>query len=1038
MQGKGLVKFFLVVMGLLAIAQFMYLLPTNRIERQADDYAQRISSAVEDDIQQRDAFKSARSEFLDSVSNTTVFSIPLLRDYTYQDLKAAQLAYGLDLSGGMSVVLRVNLREYILALSDESEDEDFREALKLASQRLANAQDDYISLFATAWSEVRGDKTLANDIFSDNPSLRDKIGLNDTDDQVVTFLRERADATVNETFEMLRRRIDQLGVVQPNVNLDADRDLILVELPGIDNPARARQFLQAAAVLEFYDVYRMAEDGVNFYERLQQADQYLLAEQRRAKGDTTEVETEKVFRYDTTYVPDENNLATTEIARIDTVEVEEPAELGPLVSMIQIAGGAQFATLGYVSKSNRDDVLKLLQRDDVARFFPRTASFHFGREPLDADEERGIDPNTYSLYVLKQPVNGKIRITGDMITDARSEADQNGEMGVSLNMDQEGTREWSRWSTKAANDNNRQIAIVLDSQVISAPTVNNAITNGRTRIDGSFSVQDAEDLASFLRVGSLPARLEIIQEQVVGPSLGAENIRTSLVAMGIGVVLLLLFMVFYYGGAGIVSILALLLNLLFIFAAMASLGSVLTLPGFAGVILTIGMAVDANVIIFERVREELRAGKKIGQAVADGFANSYSAIIDANVTTLLVAGVLAYFGLGPIKGFAVVLIIGVLCSLFTAVLVGRMIIEWWLGRKKEVSFWTGSTKSAFANVNIDWMGKRKIGYAISGVLLAVSFISIFTRGFDLSVDFKGGYNYTVEFDQDVTADELRTALATPFGGEPTVKSVDADNTYSIVTDYLVEVTEKVDGEEPQVVVQRALHEGVVAATGRDDLSYENFSNTELLGTTHVLSANKVGPTIADDIRSSSWKAGLLALMLIFLYLLIRFDKWQYSAGAVAALFHDSIIVLGMFSLFYGILPFGMELDQPFIAAILTVIGYSINDTVVVFDRIREYINNYTSGNKTEVINAAINSTVSRTIITSLTTLFVVSTLFFFGGASIRGFAFALLIGILVGTYSSIFVATPIVHDLTDEMKAKEVSTTKATTDKKKSRKTAKA
>ncbi|MEM6877577.1 MAG: protein translocase subunit SecDF, partial [Bacteroidota bacterium] len=455
MQGKGIVKFFLVVMGLLAIAQFMYLLPTNRIERQADEYAQRISSTMEEDVQQRAAYKSARSEFLDSVSNTTVFSIPLLRDYTYQDLKAAQLAYGLDLSGGMSVVLRVNLRQYILALSDGSEDQNFKDALELASQRLANAQDDYISLFATAWSEVRGNKTLANDIFSDNASLRDDIGLNDTDEQVVTFLRERADATVNETFEMLRRRIDQLGVVQPNVNLDADRDLILVELPGIDNPARARTFLQAAAVLEFYDVYRMVEDGVNFYERLQQADQYLLAEQRRERGDTTELETEVEYRYDTIFVEGEDGLPTDEVASIDTTEIEAPAEIGPLASKIRIDGNTNFATIGYVKKSDRDEVLDMLQREDVARFFPRTASFHFGREPIELGPDSDLDPNTYSLYVIKQSPNGRVRISGEMITDARSEADQAGEMGVGITMDQEGTREWARWSSSAASDNNR-------------------------------------------------------------------------------------------------------------------------------------------------------------------------------------------------------------------------------------------------------------------------------------------------------------------------------------------------------------------------------------------------------------------------------------------------------------------------------------------------------------------------------------------------------------------------------------------------------
>ncbi|MEM7573407.1 MAG: protein translocase subunit SecDF [Bacteroidota bacterium] len=1036
MQGKGIVKFFLVVMGLIAIAQFLFLLPTKRVERQADDYAQRISSTVQGDEKgQRDAFKSARTDYLDSVSNETVFSLPLLKDYTYQDLKAQQLAYGLDLSGGMSVVLQVNLREYILSLSRKSEDSDFTQALDLASQRLANAQDDYIALFADAWQEVKGDKKLAS-IFSANPNLREQVGLNTSDGEIIDLLRERADETVELTYGMLRRRIDQLGVVQPNVTLDADRDMILVELPGIDNPARAREFLQAAAELEFYDVHRMVENGINFFELFQRADEVLLNKQLAAAGDSTGIDLEPTYRYDTTFVADADGFPTAEVQSVDTVEIPAAAPVGPLLSKLIIGGDPGYATAGYALKNDRDEVLEMLADPDVARLFPRSASFHFQREAIEPVDGSTIPNNAYNLVVIKKPANGEAPITGEAIVDARAEADQVGEMGVGLTMNTEGAREWARWSQRASADNKRQIAILLDSQVVSAPSVNVPITDGRTRIDGNFNVQKANDFANILKVGRLPARLQIIQESVVGPSLGADNIRTSLVAMGVGVALLLLFMVFYYGGAGIVSILALLLNLIFIFAAMASLGTVLTLPGFAGVILTIGMAVDANVIIFERVREELRSGKKIGQAVVDGFANSYSAIIDANVTTFLVAMVLAYFGLGPIKGFAVVLMIGVVSSLFTAVLIGRMMIEYWLGRKKNanLSFWTNSTKNSFANVNIDWMGKRKITYAISGLLLLASLASIFTKGFDLSVDFKGGYSYTVEFDQDIEAEALRQALNDPFGGTPTVKSVDADNTYSIVTDYLVDVTEQVNGQEPQEVVLAALHQGVVAATGQNDLSLEVFGDSEAEGTTHVVSVSKVGPTIADDIRKSSYLAGGLALLLIFLYLLLRFDKWQYSAGAVAALFHDSIIVLGIFSIFSGILPINMELDQAFIAAILTVIGYSINDTVVVFDRIREYINAYTTGNKTEVINAAINSTVSRTVITSLTTLFVVSTLLFFGGASIRGFALALFVGIIVGTYSSIFIATPIVHDLSDEMKPKPVESTSSS----KAKKTAKA
>jgi len=610
-------------------------------------------------------------------------------------------------------------------------------------------------------------------------------------------------------------------------------------------------------------------------------------------------------------------------------------------------------------------------------------------------------------------------LLGDGVVQATSQPDPTtGDVEISLSMDQNGAQTWGQMTTAASQDNNREIAIVLDNEVVSAPSVRVPIMNGSSSISGDFSIQEGQDLASILEIGKLPAKTEVIQQTVVGPSLGEQNIKDSSRSLLIGLLLLVVFMILYYSSGGIVAIIALIANLFFIFGALSSLGTVLTLPGIAGVLLTIGMAVDANVIIFERIREELRAGKTLRTSIADGFKHSYSAIIDANVTTILVAIVLAYFGLGPIKGFAVVLIIGVISSLITAVLMGRLLIDWWTGSGREIAFWTGWSKNWLANLNIDWLGKRKMAYVISGVLLIASVGSILTRGFEFGVDFKGGYSYNVELNDavDVGADDLRASLQTAFDGAPTtVKAVDLANTYNITTSYLIDDTEN---ENPDSLATLALYNGISEVAGGNE-TFDQFRNPDGSGT-HITSSSKVGPTIADDIKKSSYKAAIFALILIFLYIFLRFSKWQYSLGAVAALIHDSIIVLGIFSLFHGILPFSMEIDQAFIAALLTVIGYSINDTVVVFDRIREFLGIYINRSKTEVVNMAINSTVSRTVITSLTTLFVVSILFVFGGGSIKGFAFALLVGIIVGTYSSIFVATPIVHDLTDEMATKKV------------------
>lgn len=1014
MQGKGLIKFFLVVMLLVTVAQFMFVIPTNAVENAADDYAQDVSG--EDSGED---FRQARAFYLDSVNDQEVFRLPLIKSYTYQDLKAQQLALGLDLKGGMSAVLQVDLREFLRSLARNTKDPTFNEALEAASQAQKSAQADFIELFGDEWIARRGDKKLAA-IFSRNDALRDQIGINTSDPEVLRILREKADETVRLTFNLMRKRIDQLGVVQPNVSLDAERDLVLVELPGIENPERARTFLQAAANLEFFDVLRIDQASVN---ALLEADRTLQRRQRLAGGDSTEV-AEFTTVYDTVYATDENGtLMTDSIQTINERQIPNQTQ-GPLFSVLTPNDGSLGpAVLGVATEKNMDEVMRYLSDPEIARLFPRNASFRFAAEPLPGiDEEPGT---LYQLYQLDVPRDGSAPLTGEYVTRAGSGPDPTGQVAVNLSMNSEGARIWGRMTTEAAQDQNRQVAIVLDSLVVSAPRVNGPITGGSTSITGDFTVQEATDLANILQVGSLPARPEMVQESFVGPSLGQANINSSITALLIGLGLVLAFMVFYYGGAGIVSIIALLLNIIFIFGALASLGTVLTLPGIAGVLLTIGMAVDANVIIYERVREELRAGKTVLNAVQDGFANSYSAIIDANVTTILVAGVLAYFGLGPIKGFAVVLIVGVISSVFTAVLVGRLMVDYWLEKRDTMTFWTAGSRGLFNSLNIDWLGARKIAYGVSALLVAGSLAAIFGRGFDLGVDFEGGYSYTVQLGQEVDSETLRNALSGPFESTPTVKSVDADNTYNIVTKYLVDATAQIDGEEPQDLVMAALHEGIVAATGNQDLALEDFSNLESDGATHVTSLSKVGPTIADDIKRSALLAGVIALIGIFLYLLLRFKGWRYSLGAVVALFHDSIIVMGVFAAFWGLLGFNMEVDQAFIAAILTVIGYSINDTVVVFDRIREYLNNYGSQSKTEIINKAVNSTVSRTVITSLTTLLVVLVLFLFGGSSIRGFAFALLVGIMVGTYSSIFVATPIVHDLSDDQEAKAV---KASTD----------
>lgn len=1012
MQSKGIIKFFLILFTVIVAIQFLYMVPTNRVESDADAYAASASATSAEKDKASD-FKVARTAYLDSMSGEKIFSIPLIKEFTYEELKSKQLALGLDLRGGMSVILQVDLQEFMKSLSNNSPDPEFNKALEMASQRFKTAQTDYVTLFGEEFQKVSGGKKLAN-IFILNESFRDKINFETPDGEIIRMIREMANETVGLTYKRLRDRIDKTGVVQPNVSLDAARDLIIVELPGFDNPERARKLLQATAKLEFFDVYRVTDAGLmtSFLE----ADRKLKVlgvsgETEGATGDSS-----WVYTYDSLgQVVD----STLQAAAADTTNVSEGN--GPLLSNLQLnmstAEGLSNppAVMGTANRNKKNLISGYLDRPDIKALFPRDLEFRWAYK-ANKDFTTGEQTELYSLYAIRKKKGSDVApLEGDRVTDARASTDPNtGEVVVSLNMDGKGARIWADMTTKAAQDNNREVAILLDDEVVSAPSVRQPITGGSSQISGDFTLQEATDLANILQIGKLPAKTRIIQESLVGPSLGQENIDRSLSAVSLAFVALLLFMILYYAGGGVVAVIALFTNLFFIIGGLASYGTVLTLPGIAGIVLTMGMAVDANVLIYERIREELRHGKTLGLAVKEGFQHALSAIIDGNLTTMLTALVLAYFGLGPIKHFALVLIIGIIFTLFTGVLLTRLIVESWLSRGRDMSFASSWSKNLLTTVNIDWIGKRKYAYMVSIGLMLAGLVSFFVRGFELGVDMKGGYSYNIQFaeGQNVNIDQLRSELTKTFGSAPVVKAVDTRNTFNVTTSYLVDD----NSEDASAKVMAKLFEGVNNLSG-GNLDIADFQNTDSQGT-HLTSSNKVGSTIAEDIKDSSLVSTILALLLIFLYIFIRFSKWQFSLGAVLALLHDVLATLSIFTLLHGILPFSMEVDQAFIAAILTVIGYSVNDTVIVFDRIREFMGTYTGKPKEEVFNLAINNTLSRTIITSGTTMLVVLVLFLFGGASIKGFAFALLFGILFGTYSSIFVASALVVDLTKEREIK--------------------
>lgn len=995
MQSKGVVRFFLIALTIVCLYQYLLVIPTNNIESDARAYA--------DDCAGKSpklGWQSCYAQYLDALSTETVFTIPLIKKFTYADLKKSQLAMGLDLKGGMSMLLQVDLSDFMKSLSGNSTDPAFVKAIARANELQSKQQGDYIALFAQAWKEVGEGRSLAS-IFARNEASGIKFDAPDAD--ALNTIRTLANGTVEETYKRLKQRIDKLGVVQPNVSLDAARDLIQVELPGIDNPKRARDMVTGQAKLEFWETYRIQDEGI--IQGFTGADDMLKASKTAVSGEMIEKDTVMVFPTGPDGQPDTTQPKIPQVTeRLNTDSVA-----GPLISLMSLNGQGG-SVLAWVDKNKMRQLNEYFSRPDVMAKFPSDLEFRWSRKPVDdATGATETLNGKFELYaVKKRPGSETAPLDGSVVTLARADPDPtSGDIQVTLNMNNDGAKIWADMTTKAANNGNREVAILLDDEVVSAPRVINPITGGNTSITGGFSLEEAQDLAQILQVGKLPAGTRIVQESQVGPSLGADNINKSLVTMLLCVLFLCAFMVAYYNRGGWVSVVALLANIFFILGTLASLGTVLTLPGIAGIVLTLAAAVDANVIIYERIREEIRNGLQMAKAVTTGFTRALPAIIDANATMILTAFVLIYFGLGPIKGFGTVLLIGIVCSMFTAVLVGRFITDWWITKGREINYSFPWSEKWLVGINYDWIGKRKYAYSFSLAIIAIGVASFFTRGFELGVDFKGGYSFNVQFDTPVEIEQLRGPLSQAFGGNPIIKAVSTQNTYNITTSYLI-------NDQSEDVVDRVsakLHEGLTAAGIKSEL--ESFKNTNSTGT-HIISSSQVSATVADDIRNSSFKATIWALSLIFLFLLIRFRRWQFSLGAVLSLLHDALILLTFFTLLHGLVPFSLEIDQAIIACILTVIGFSVNDTVIVYDRIREFMGSFTGRKKEEVFNLAINTTLSRTIITSGTIFVVVLLLFIFGGGAIKGFAFGMLIGVIFGTYSSIFVASSLVVDFMKE------------------------
>lgn len=1052
MQNKGAIKFFAILFALVCLFQLSFTFITSRVESKARKYADSYEStrlATElskgnESIRPYliDSITRARENYyLDSMANEVVYNI-LLRKYTYKECTERELNLGLDLRGGMNVTMEVSIGDIVRGLSGNSQNPTFLRAMERAYEKQRNSQQDFVTLFGESVEEIDPNFNLASVFLFE---FKDKgITANSSNSDVLDAIRKETNGAFDRTFNILRTRIDKFGVTQPNVQKIATSNRILVELPGVKDPERVRKLLQGTAQLEFWETYRFNEVYQFFSEansKIAGLQGYISTEDSLKKAESEPEKTSETTSADTTLAKDDTAKSLLEQLEQDTTgateqdkNLAEYAKKNPLYAVLNPAYEqrqgqyypGQSATVGFAQIKDTARVNQYLRI--TKSIFPRDMKLAWTNEP------RVEGSGVLELIALKTTNRDlKAALGGEVITEARQDYDQNGRVEVSMSMNSEGAKTWKRLTGENIG---RQIAIVLDDYVYSAPNVNGEIPNGQSSISGgNTTVEEAQDLANILKAGKLPARAKIVEEAVVGPSLGKEAINAGMWSFIIAFLLVMIYMYFYYNRSGFVADLALVSNVFFLFGVLASFGAVLTMPGIAGIVLTMGMAVDANVIIYERIKEEIRAGKGMNLAITDGYKNAYSAIIDGNVTTLLTAIILYIFGSGPVQGFATTLTIGIITSLFTAIFISRIIFLWQLKRNFTVNFFNKITEHTMSAVNFDFVGLRKYGYTFSIIVFVISIASLGIRGLNAGIDFTGGRTYVVRFDQDVKTSDIRKALTTTFVDEngqnitPEVKTFGPTSQVKITTKFMI------DSEQPEVdsIIQSKLYQGLKPFYKKQNLTYQDFGTsskeeTKLLG---ILSSQKVGPTIADDIRNAAFLAVIFALIGIFIYIAIRFKRWQFGLAGVISLFHDTIITMGAFSLFYSILPFNLEADQAFIAAILTIIGYSINDTVIIFDRIREWRIVHPKRDLRTNINGALNSTLGRTMNTAGTTLVTVFVMFVLGGETIRGFMFALFIGILMGTYSSLFNASPIVYDLlirkekgreaiTERLKKKEV------------------
>ena len=1002
MQSKGAIRFVAILLLLASLWQLSFTLVTNRQENKAQKYAEAKAEAAMNSAAFGKIAEADKAFYLDSIKKVesrryidSISSEKIYLGYTFKDVQSKSINLGLDLKGGMNVMLQVQLEDLVRALASGNTTPEFTNALALAKERSVDSRNDFITLFAEAWKETSNGMPLAQ-IFG-TYEMRDKISPESTDEQVIEVIRAESESAISNSFNVLRNRIDRFGVTQPNIQKLGNSGRILVELPGVKEPERVRKLLQGTASLEFWATYPNEE--IEGY--LAEANA-LLAEMQSAEA-APAVEAEETVEAEDALLAEELKQAENE-----TAAEAEMLKQNPLFSLLQPSGARGYACIGYAHYADTAQINKIFAMPQIKQLFPPEFKPMWTVKASEMD----ANGNIFELVAIKATSrDGKAPLDGGVVTDARVQYGNTGASPqVSMSMNTEGANIWARMTKENIG---RQIAIVLDGMVYSYPNVQNEITGGSSQITGNFTLEEAEDLANVLKSGKLPAPATIIQEQVVGPSLGAESINAGLISFVIAFILVLLYMLFFYRGAGLVADIALLCNVVLLFGTLVSFGAVLTLPGIAGLVLTLGMAVDANVIIYERIKEELRAGKGLSKAVADGYSNAYSAIIDGQITTLLTGIVLFVFGSGPVQGFATTLIIGIITSVLTSIFITRIIFDDRIVKGKNITFDSKLTRNFLQNTHVDFIGKKKIAYIVSGALIVISLVSIFTKGFTYGVDFTGGRTYVVRFDTNVTAEEVRAAALEEFDGAVEVKQFGGDSQMKITTQYLVEN----ESTEADAEVENKLYNSLKGFFATD-LTFEEFTST-LDNPNGIISSDKVGPTIANDITRDAFIAVILALIVIFGYIAVRFRGWTWGLGGVTGLAHTALIVIGFFSLFSGILPFSLDIDQTFIAAILTIIGYAINDTVVIFDRIREYKELHPKADFRQNVNEALNSTLPRTMNTSLTTLVTMLAIAIFGGEVIRGLAVALILGIVIGTYASIFIATPIMYDVTKKAAAKK-------------------